>query len=85
MPLTVNGEPGGPELGEAEDVVEVLDLDASDDVPFANGRPVLKTRDFTPLSPGADEFKFYVPGIGFVLEVEPETGERLELVDYGPR
>lgn len=66
---------------EAEDVVEVLDLDAQEIVPFANGHPVLKTRDFTPLSPGAEEFKFYVPGIGFVLEVDPETGERLELVD----
>ncbi|MGH2669271.1 MAG: hypothetical protein ACRDH5_09190 [bacterium] len=66
---------------EAEDVVEVLDLDAKETVPFANKGRVLKTRDFTPLSPGAEENKFYVPGIGFVLEVDLETGERLELVD----
>ena len=66
---------------EAEDVVEVLDLDAQETLPFANGNPVLKTRDFTPLSPGGEENKFYVPGIGLVLEVDPETGERLELVD----
>ena len=63
---------------EAEDMVEVLDLKAQEIVPFANGRPILKTRDFTPLSPGAEENKFYVPGIGFVLEVDPETGERLD-------
>ena len=66
---------------EAEDVVEVLDLDAQEIVPFANGRPVLKTRDFTPLEPDAEENKFYVPGIGFVSEVDLETGETLELVD----
>ena len=65
---------------DAEDVVEVLRLNAQEIVPFANGRPVLKTRDFVPNEPGAVEFKFYVPGIGFVLEVDPETGERLELV-----
>ncbi len=67
---------------EAEDIVEVLDLDAQETVPFANGRPVLKTRDFTPLEPDAEEFKFYVPGSGLVLELDPETGERLELVDF---
>ncbi|OOO02077.1 MAG: hypothetical protein USCGTAYLOR_01713 [Chromatiales bacterium USCg_Taylor] len=66
---------------EAEDIVEVLDLDAQEIVPFANGRRVLKTRDFTPLSPEAEENKFYVPGIGFVSEVDLETGETLELVD----
>ena len=73
-------------LGVAEDVVEVVSLNATDtNVPFSGSGPVLKTRDFTPLEPGVEEFKCYVPGIGFVLEVEPETGERLELVDYGPR
>lgn len=71
--------------GDAEDVVEVVDLDAPDRVPFRGSEPVLKTRDFTPLSPDAVEFKFYVPGIGLVLEVDPESGERLRLVDFGPR
>jgi len=71
-------------VSNAEDMVEVLSLDAPDNVPFANGQPVLKTRNYTPLAPG-DELKFYVPGVGFVLEVNPATGERLELVDYGPR
>ena len=76
------------DLGNAEDIVEVVSLDAKDTtVPFsahAKG-PILKTRDTTPLSPGAVEFKYYVPGVGFALEVKPATGERLELVDYGPR
>lgn len=75
-------------LGNAEDVVEVLSLNATDaNVPFSkNGTgPVLKTEDTTPLSPGVIEYKYYVPGIGFTLEIKPATGERLELVDYGPR
>lgn len=75
-------------LGNAEDIVEVVSLDARDTVvPFSqNGTgPVLKTQDTTPLSPGVIEYKYYVPGIGFALEVKPATGERLELVDYGPR
>lgn len=70
--------------GEAEDVVEVLSLDADEVVPFANGGPVLQTRDFTPLEPDAEEYKFYVPGVGLVLEVDPESGERLELIQYLP-
>ena len=74
--------------GNAEDMVEVISLDARDTtVPFSQQGtgPILKTRDTTPLSPGMVEFKYYVPGIGFALEVKPATGERLELVDYGPR
>ncbi|MFL6575538.1 MAG: hypothetical protein ACJ8MR_02900 [Povalibacter sp.] len=68
--------------GQAEDVVRVENLKAPDDVPFNNGKPVLMTRDFSPQSPGADELKFYVPGIGFVLEIEISSGERLELVNF---
>ena len=67
---------------QAEDVVQVSSVNAPDDVPFRNAKPVLMTRDFSPQSPGGDELKFYVPGVGFVLEVEIETGERLELVDH---
>jgi hypothetical protein len=70
--------------GEAEDVVEVIDTDSDQPVPFANGNPVLKTRDFTPLEPDVVEFKFYVPGVGMVLEVDPDSGETLELISYTP-
>jgi hypothetical protein len=68
--------------GDAEDVVQVQSVNAPDDVPFRNSKPVLMTRDFSPQAPGAEELKFYVPGVGFVLEMELDTGERLELVDY---
>jgi len=71
---------------EAEDVAQVLDLASPEPVPFnEDGQPVLKTLDTTPLSPGSREHKYYVPGVGLVLEVDPDSGERLELVDYGPR
>lgn len=36
------------------------------------------TNDFSPLSPGNTEHKYYAPGIGFVLEVNPD-GECLVL------
>lgn len=70
--------------GDAEDVVEVISTDSDVVVPFANGNPVLETRDFTPLEPDAEEFKYYVPGVGFVMEVDPESGEALELISYTP-
>jgi len=69
---------------EAEDIVDVIDTDAPDAVPFDNGMPILKTRDFTPLEADAVEFKLYVPGVGLVLEIEPESGEVLELIEFTP-
>ena len=70
-------------LGNAEDVAEVISVgEETVTVPageFSDG--VLKTRDATPIEPDAFEFKFYAPGVGLVLEVNPESDERLELVD----
>ena len=74
-------------LGNAEDVVEVISLDARDEiVPFSSRGtgPVLKVKATLPFSPVV-ELKYYVPGIGFALQVKPASGERTELVDYGPR
>lgn len=41
---------------------------------------VLVTRDFTPIEPDVLEFKYYAPGIGLVLEEDPDTGEQVELI-----
>ncbi len=38
------------------------------------------TGDFTPISPGDLERKYYARGIGFFLEVKPDSGEILQLV-----
>lgn len=69
-------------LGEAEDMAQVLSLTDSATVPAAscNGN-CLVTEDFTPLEPGVVENKYYAPGIGAILEVNPETGTRVELVE----
>jgi hypothetical protein len=68
-------------LGRAEDLAQVLSLTGSATVPAAscNGNCVA-TRDFTPLDPGVVENKYYAPGIGLILEVNLETGTRVELV-----
>jgi hypothetical protein len=69
-------------LGDAEDAGKVLSITGSESVPAAscNGTCVV-TADFSPLEPGALEHKYYAPWIGLILEVDPETGERLELVE----
>ncbi len=69
------------DLGNAEDAAEVLSLNGSASTPGArcSGTCVI-TEDFTPLSPGEVENKYYAPGVGMILEVKPETGQRLELI-----
>ena len=69
-------------LGEAEDVGKVVSL-GEDTVTVPNGtfmEDVLKTEDYTPIEPDVIEFKYYAPGVGLVLEVDPETEERVELI-----
>ena len=69
--------------GEAEDVVEIVSITASESAPGGSCTDTcLHTIDFTPLEPGVRENKYYAPGIGLIVEVEPETGERLELLEF---
>ena len=68
-------------LGEAEDAAMVLSLDEEVSVPFDDFQDCLQTADFTPIEPGNLEWKFYALGIGLVLEMDPESGEALELID----
>ncbi|MEW6585306.1 MAG: hypothetical protein AB1442_06800 [Nitrospirota bacterium] len=70
-------------LGEAEDVAEVLSVTGSATVPAAacNGDCVV-TRDFSPLEPDVEENKYYAPNIGLILEVDVETGARVELTSH---
>jgi hypothetical protein len=73
------GEPYRQEYypGEAEDMAEVLSLIAP-----TSGGGFLTTREWTPLEPGYAEHKYYVAGIGLVLEVVTEGGEGwIELVE----
>lgn len=69
-------------LGNAEDAAEVVSVTGSEVVPAAscNG-DCLVTREFTPIEPGAEAFKYYAPGVGTILEVS-DSGERTELVEF---
>ena len=68
-------------LGEAEDMGEVVSHNETVSVPYGDFTGALMTYDFAPVEPDVLEAKFYVPGVGLVLEVDQETGERAELVD----
>lgn len=69
-------------FANAEDAIEILATDGTETVPAATCTgDCLVTRDFSPLDPGVDEEKYYAPGVGKILEVDLETGNRVELVD----
>jgi len=65
---------------EAEDMAEVVSLDESVTVPYGSFNDCLQTREFTPLEPDVNEYKYYAQGIGMVLEVDVISGARTELV-----
>lgn len=69
-------------LGDAEDVGKVLDVNGSETAPAAScsGNCVV-TKDYTPLEPDAIENKYFEPGIGSIVTINLETGEREELVE----
>jgi hypothetical protein len=67
-------------LGDAEDAATVESLTATATVPLNTYTNCIQTLEYTPLEPGTFEKKYYASGIGVVLEVDVETGDRLELV-----
>jgi hypothetical protein len=71
--------------GEAEDTAEVLQVDASVDVPYSSFSQVVRIKEWTPLEPGVVEEKYYAPGLGLVLAKQVEGGSDWErLIDlYG--
>ncbi|MEP0847085.1 MAG: hypothetical protein HRF50_09730 [Phycisphaerae bacterium] len=66
--------------GEAEDQAEVVSLSATVTLADGSSYVCLQTRDFTALDASANEFKYYAPGVGLVLEAPVAGGERVELV-----
>jgi hypothetical protein len=69
-------------FGEAEDFIEVLSLTASESAPGGScDGTCLQTLDGTPLEPDAIEHKYYVSGLGQIVETNPDTGERVELIE----
>jgi hypothetical protein len=68
-------------LGEAEDMGEILALDQAVTVPYGSFQNCVMTKDYTPIEPDVEENKYYAQGVGVVLEVDVESGERVELID----
>lgn len=67
-------------LREAEDVGAILGTSARATVPYGAFTGCLQTEDYSPLEPGVLENKFYAPGVGLVLETDPDSGQRVELI-----
>ncbi len=68
-------------FANAEDVIEILATDGTELVRAAACvANCLVTRDYSPLDPGVEENKYYARGIGKILEVDLETGNRVELI-----
>ena len=66
---------------EAEDMAEIVSADESVSVPAGNFTGCFKFHEWNKLEDGSDEFKYFCPGVGLVLEVDDE-GQRIELVTY---
>jgi hypothetical protein len=67
--------------GQAEDHFQVLRLNASVNVPYLSSTRAILTKEWTPLEPGTIDHKYYVRGIGTVLEQTVKGGvERNALV-----
>jgi hypothetical protein len=63
--------------GIAEDWARVLNLSRAVSVPQNDYEGCLETMDWTYLSPGQREHKFYCSGVGLTLEISP-SGGRIE-------
>jgi hypothetical protein len=77
------GDSGRPEFyrGHAEDQFTVVSLSARVRTAGASSHHALLTKEFTRLEPGVLDHKYYVRGIGTVLEQTVHGGsERNELV-----
>jgi hypothetical protein len=69
--------------GQAEDHFQVLRLNASVKVPYVSTRHALLTKEWTPLEPGVIDHKYYLRGVGTVLERTAKGPvERNELVSF---
>lgn len=69
-------------FNEAEDMAEVVGLGESVAIEYGKFGEVLVIKEWTPLEPGVAEHKYYVPGLGMVMEEIVEGGEgRIELIE----
>jgi len=70
-------------ITDAEDAVEILSLEGTESTPAAAcNSTCLVTKDFTPLEPDVEENKYYLSGVGLIVETDLESGERVELIEF---
>ncbi|TML23627.1 MAG: hypothetical protein E6G32_05565 [Actinobacteria bacterium] len=62
-------------IGHAEDHFKVISLHANVQVPYVTSKNALLTEEWTPLEPGVIDHKYYVRGIGNVLERTVKGGD----------
>jgi hypothetical protein len=69
---------------EAEDAGRITSITGSGESEAAScDNDCVITDDFTPIEPDAMEQKVYAPGVGVILEIDPEEGEPvLELIEF---
>jgi hypothetical protein len=60
--------------GVAQDMAQVVSLNESVSLPYGAFNNVLETNEFSPLEPGVVEGKFYAPGVGLILTLDPIVG-----------
>ena len=70
------------DAGEAEDMMQIFELDQQIAVPAGDFEGVLVTRDWNPLEPETVERKYYAPGVGMIKEAVEGGAESTELVSY---
>ena len=68
-------------LGDAEDVARLIGVGLDVTVPFGAFHNCWQTEEFAALEPDVFEQKFYAPGIGVIRELDPESGEVVDLID----
>lgn len=68
--------------GEAEDMGEVVAFEVTVNTKYSTFSDCLQTKDWNPLEPGDEEYKYYCPEVGnLVYEVGIEDGEGQGLID----
>ena len=68
------------DLGNAEDYGEVGALSETVAVSAGTFSNCVKTPETTPLEPSLHETKWYAPGVGLILTVDLDTGEKSDLI-----
>lgn len=70
--------------GQAEYMAEIVAVAVAVTLSDGTSYTCLKTRDFSSLDPDLNEYKYYAPAVGLVLEEAVAGGARTELVSAAP-